>query len=111
MSMSHEEMERARREGRVRVEVRTEQGYGPFPGGDPRRFTPDEECSTPGERERWKLACQEAERGEGLDRAPHCQLMGDASNLLGHGFGLGVYTVEIEWHVVTHDDGSIEEFF
>lgn len=37
-------------------------GYGAFPGGDPRRFTPDPECSTPEEREAHRAACELAEK-------------------------------------------------
>jgi len=32
-------------------------GYGAFPGGDPRNFTPDPECSTDEEREAHRRAC------------------------------------------------------
>lgn len=31
--------------------------YGAFPGGDPRDFTPDPECSTEAEREAHRRAC------------------------------------------------------
>jgi hypothetical protein len=39
-------------------------GYGFFIGGDPRRFTPDEESTTPEEMAAWKAACAEAEANE-----------------------------------------------
>ena len=32
-------------------------GYGYFPGGDPRRFIPDEECSTEEERDLHRRHC------------------------------------------------------
>lgn len=38
--------------------------YGSWMGGDPRRFAPDPECSTPEEREAHRLACEAAERGD-----------------------------------------------
>lgn len=31
--------------------------YGSFDGGDPRRFTPDPECSTEAERAAWREDC------------------------------------------------------
>ena len=46
--------------------------YGYFPGGDPREFTPDEECATADEMERYKADCAAWERGEAVDRGgPH----------------------------------------
>jgi hypothetical protein len=41
------------------------EGYGAFPGGDPRDFTPDEECSTPEEREAHRKACDAASNENG----------------------------------------------
>ena len=38
--------------------------YGSFYGGDPRRFTPDEECSTEQERELHRKHCDEWANGE-----------------------------------------------
>lgn len=38
--------------------------YGSFYGGDPRRFTPDEECSTEAERALHRQHCEAWERGE-----------------------------------------------
>lgn len=71
-----------------------QQGYGFFPGGDPRNFSPDPECSTPEERENHRLACDEWEKN-GTPTAP------DACSLLTGGeprvaFGLGVYTYPCE---------------
>ena len=63
--------------------------YGPFMGGDPRDFTPDEEMCTPEEISAWETACEEWNRGEGVDREPGCQTMGDGSAVSGTGFGLG----------------------
>lgn len=39
------------------------QSYGHFYGGDPRDFTPDEECSTPEERAAHKRDCEAMEAG------------------------------------------------
>lgn len=39
-------------------------GYGFFIGGDPRRFSPDEESSTSEEIAAWEVACAEAEADE-----------------------------------------------
>lgn len=63
--------------------------YGTFMGGDPRDFTPDEEMCTPEEISAWETACEEWNRGEGVDRGPGCQTMGDGSAVTGTGFGLG----------------------
>src|SRR5690242_256695 len=94
-----------------RTELRDEEGYGPFPGGDPRRFTPDEEVCTPEEIAAHKEACAAWDRGEGVDRGPSCATMGDGSAWSGKGFGVGSYTCKIEFLICTYADGSIEEFF
>lgn len=39
-------------------------GYGSFPGGDPRDFTPDPECSTDEERKRHADDCAAWEAGQ-----------------------------------------------
>lgn len=65
--------------------------YGPFPGGDPRNFTPDEECCTPVEIAAWKAACAEWEAGTGTDAGPGCSTFGDGSVWLGTGFGVGTH--------------------
>ena len=63
--------------------------YGNFMGGDPREFSPDEEVCLPEEIAAWKSACEEWNRGEGVDRGPGCQTMGDGWAGTGTGFGLG----------------------
>lgn len=61
-------------------------GYGYFPGGDPRAFTPDHESCTAEEVQRWKDDCARAERGEPPNNwTPHCG--GRA------GYGVGTYTM------------------
>lgn len=76
-------------------------GYGAFPGGDPRLFDPDPECSTPEEREAHRKACQEADameaRGEVPDW-PSAHSFGQVGNFGVHiassMFGLGTYAYE-----------------
>ena len=77
-------------------------GYGAFPGGDPRLFDPDPECSTPEEREAHRVACQEADameaRGEVPSEAPahHWGFCAGAGvHVAGSGFGLGVYQSDV----------------
>lgn len=65
--------------------------YGPFPGGDPRRFEPDSECCSSEEVQRWKEECAAWDRGEGQDRGPGCATIGDGSVWTGTGFGVGTY--------------------
>lgn len=67
--------------------------YGPFPGGDPRRFKPDEECCSVEEIANWKAACDAWDGGEYQDRGPGCLTLGDGSvAAAGTGFGIGTYT-------------------
>lgn len=68
--------------------------YGPFPGGDPREFTPDREDNTPEEVAAWEAACAEWDTGNGVDRGPGCDYMGDGSARTGTGFGMGSWTVK-----------------
>lgn len=77
-------------------------GYGFFPGGDPRRFTPDSEESgtMQDERAAWEAACakwNEAEKAAVQLTAEE----GSCLHLPGliitrSGFGLGVYTYECD---------------
>lgn len=94
----------------------TEVGYGYYPGGDPRKFSPDPECCTVEENARWKAACEAWDRGETPDPGgPHVPLghplpdgvepvasiIGRAEDgqTFGHHtvahYGLGTY--EVEW--------------
>jgi hypothetical protein len=91
--------------------VREEEGYGLFPGGDPRRFRPDEESCTPEEIAAHRAACEAWDRGEGVDRGPSCATLGDGSAWSGKGYGVGPYTVDVEFLICTYADGSTEEFF
>jgi len=72
--------------------------YGHFPGGDPRAFSPDPECSTEAERAAHAAACAAWERGERptID-GPHRPLPdGEEGHMTVSGFGLGVYQVADE---------------
>lgn len=90
-------------------------GYGYFPGGDPRSFDPDPECSTEEERAAHKAACEAWERGERPEGPRHvfCSPEEAAEKLaaggfdaatIGHegarlqpsGFGLGTYHMHDE---------------
>jgi len=52
-----------------------QESYGAFPGGDPRLFHPDPECSTAREREAHRLACEAWERGERPEIEGGCSLV------------------------------------
>ena len=41
-----------------------ESGYGAFPGGDPRKFYPDDDAQTDETREAYRLACEAWNKGE-----------------------------------------------
>ena len=73
-------------------------GYGFFPGGDPRTFHPDPECSTEAERARHAADCAAWDRGEFV-AGPACRsTYNDDGSLHSHvtpaGYGLGVYTYD-----------------
>lgn len=57
------------------------QGYGLFPGGDPRTFAPDPDRSSKGQRQSHRNACAAWSRGDRVE--------------VGHGsFGLGSYSYD-----------------
>lgn len=68
------------------------QGYGAFHGGDPRLFTPDDECSNPEEREAWEEACRVA-RETPEPHPPSAHVSGPGFRATLKRFGLGVYLV------------------
>jgi len=72
----------------------TQYMYGLFPGDDPRKFDPDQECCTFGEIEGWATACIEWDQGIGSDRGPSCLTRGDGSAWTGTGYGIGTYEYE-----------------
>lgn len=49
---------------RLREQEASEVGYGYFPGGDPRDFSPDEESCTEKEIAAWKRACELVDQGK-----------------------------------------------
>lgn len=73
-------------------------GYGGFPGGDPRNFLPDSECSEPSERHQWREDCAKWDQGENggaFVNGTCVPLLGDDGQSYGHlmlaGYGLGTY--------------------
>ncbi len=70
--------------------------YGLFHGGDPRDFKPDEDACSPEEIESHRLACEEWNNGNQVDRGPSCQTLGDGSSVMGSGFGIGTFYIEVE---------------
>lgn len=81
--------------------MREETVYGFFPGGDPRDFTPDPDCCTKEEIERWREACAAWNRGERPEILAGCSEEHDAEGrvvkrTLRAPFGVGVYTVQFD---------------
>jgi hypothetical protein len=74
----------------VVVKVHEDINYGVFLGGDPRKFSPDPECSTEEERGRHRKAC-ESGADQGVD---NCLVMQAFGYPPGPGFGLGTNVVE-----------------
>lgn len=70
-----------------------ETGYGFFPGGDPRKFTPDDECNTAEELAAWELACAEWDKGNEV-RPMHGCVLADGRIVNLSTFGLGSYVYE-----------------
>ncbi len=72
-------------------------GYGAFPGGDPRNFEPDEDCSTEEERKAHKEACDAWSRGECPDVKPAHEMHHTPDGGFVHiewvRFGLGSYSL------------------
>lgn len=76
-------------------------GYGFFPGGDPRDFTPDYEMCSPEEIERWKADCALAESGNTVNVPPSGQwIFNDAGepvmHILAPRYGMGTYRVKYD---------------
>lgn len=67
-----------------------EYGYGCFPGGDPRSFSPDEECCTPEELAKHKADCEAWDRGEN-PAVPISGWISPNIHVLRSSYGLGVY--------------------
>lgn len=69
-------------------------GYGVFPGGDPRTFSPDPDASTEAERKAWADDCARVERGERPITETRCDLSKPIGRMMRSGYGLGTYTME-----------------
>lgn len=74
-------------------------GYGYFPGGDPRNFTPDAECCTETELKNYERAVELLENGK-IDEASgqhHWPIFNDKGERIGHTtaapFGMGTYNM------------------
>lgn len=84
-----------------------EYGYGFFPGGDPRDFTPDYEMCSAEEIEAWKRDCEAWNKGEGTPAPPPGFWTefkdGTQMHVLAPRYGMGTYRVRWE------DDGLIED--
>lgn len=74
---------------------RKEHGYGFFPGGDPRRFSPDLECCTEEEIASHKAACERWEAGDATALPGSC-IHGDGCIITLSGFGLGSYDYDAD---------------
>lgn len=69
-----------------------EVGYGNFPGGDPRDFSPDPECSTAEEQENHRAACEAWDRGEQTTHKG-CEWVTPDVHVMRTPFGLGSYVM------------------
>ena len=65
-------------------------GYGFFPGGDPRNFTPDEECCSPEEILSWETACAEWNKGNEVQVGASCVVASGMLITIAP-FGIGTY--------------------
>lgn len=69
--------------------AKPEVGYGFFPGGDPRDFTPDSKASTPEEHNRWVEDCALAKIHGVMQEPAGTWVAG--SHILRQFYGLGSY--------------------
>lgn len=91
-------------------------GYGHFLGGDPRRFIPDEDCSTECERDLHRRHCFAAAFFGIVDHACLCgwrQIMHKGvmvtAHVVGSPYGLGTYSIDCTcWYMSA--DRSEEEW-
>lgn len=77
-------------------------GYGFFPGGDPRKFKPDEELCTEDEMKSWAVACAQWEIGNEVAVGSSCIVAGGMIVTIST---LGIGTYEFEWD--DPDDDSL----
>lgn len=78
-----------------------EMGYGFFPGGDPRDFTPDFGDCSEKEITAWKEACQQWNEGKRVVcEGSHRWLVDSKGNVIGtatvSSFGIGTYVYDME---------------
>jgi hypothetical protein len=67
-------------------------GYGFFPGGDPRNFSPDPDCSEPEERANWERDCKLFEEN-GQPQSAAGQWVSENMHITFGKYGLGSYTI------------------
>lgn len=82
--------------------------YGPYPGGDPRQFEPDEQVNTLAEITALRSAQSLASVGAYVDRGPQCAFCGDGSVHTGSGFGMVHGEVEHAVLIRRYADGFEE---
>lgn len=78
------------------VPIITEHGYGFFPGGDPRRFSPDGD-SRPEELENHRLACEAWDRGEQESSTDCTHAPGVIVTRCQFGLGMYEWDEEVGW--------------
>lgn len=81
-------------------------GYGFFPGGDPRKFHPDEESNSAEEIAAHKAACEAMDAGTSKGETPACQHLATEAGVahVNTGkFGMGSYTYEDTGAVAARD--------
>jgi hypothetical protein len=85
-------------------------GYGSFPGGDPRRFSPDPECSTEAERDAHRVACARWDAGYRDEYPTHALYAegGAVVHVNRSAFGLGVYDDGRPECERCHDSGCVD---
>lgn len=76
--------------------------YGFFPGGDPRDFTPDMECSTPQEIALHKEDCAAWDLGD-RPRRPGCE-WADGKHIVRAPYGIGSYEFDEDCYVEGPED-------
>lgn len=84
-----------------------ESGYGAFPGGDPRKFYPDEE-NPPELIEAHRQACAAWDANNGTPIAPAhrwVEIPGGVAHIAGVGFGLGGYSIRVPATARKHRNG------
>jgi hypothetical protein len=80
----------------VEMAAQEEEGYGFFPGGDPRAFHPDVECCKPNELAAHKADCEAWDAGNQVHSVRYGREVteheGKVASVHFSGYGLGTYT-------------------